>query len=153
MIAPRRVAAPARRLRLVPSLLAVLAAGCGRAPAVPPGHPVSGAVILDGRPFLIPGTAFGKVWFHPDPGKGNTGQAVIVGHVDEHGRYELPGGAAAGWYRVSVVVAEKVDTQNPSGRRKSLVAARYGRPETSGLAVEVGPNPAPGGYDLRLVTR
>jgi hypothetical protein len=135
------------------ALLSVLIPGCRRASAGAGLYPVSGTVTLDGRPVEASVRVFGKVWFHPDAAKGNPGTTALVGHIDEHGRYQLGGGgggAPAGWYRVSVVVAETVDPRNPTARRRSLAPDRYGRPETSGVEVEVVADPAPGAYDLRL---
>ena len=133
------------------ALSACLLVGCGRSPAGGERYPVAGAVTLDGRPLAVPGTASGRVWFHPDATKGHSGSVSLVGMIDEGGRYEMPeGGVSPGWYRVTVVVADKVDPQKTKQLRKSFVAGRYGRPETSGLSVQVVADPAPGAYDLRL---
>jgi hypothetical protein len=136
------------------ALLSVIIPACRRgSPAGAGLYPVSGTVTIDGRPVAASVRVFGKVWFHPDATKGNSGTTAVVGHIDEHGRYQLGGeggGAPAGWYRVTVVVAETVNPENPTARRRSLTPDRYGRPETSGVAVEVVADPAPGAYDLRL---
>lgn len=132
----------------------LVAAGCHRSPSnVSDRHRVAGTVLVDGKPLEVPANVFGKVWLHPDTSKGNSGGAAVTAGIDQQGRYEVSadtGGLPAGWYRVTVVIAEKVDPNGSRAKRKSLIAAKYGRPETSGLAVEVVANAAPGAYDLHL---
>jgi hypothetical protein len=65
-------------------------------------------------------------------------------------------GAPPGWYKVIVTAREEaapVHPKLPKQHRpaaRSLLPAKYGQVETSGLSVEVVENPAPGAYDLKL---
>jgi hypothetical protein len=128
------------------------------APADPYGVgktcPVEGQVFQNGaRLTLKPGT-FGRVWFHPDAGKGNQCPQVAVGDLNEAGEFKLTmrdqPGAPPGWYKVAVVVTVEIDPHQPKRPRKSFVNEKYGNPKTSKLAVQVVDNAPPGSYDLRL---
>jgi hypothetical protein len=116
--------------------------------------PVSGQLTLNGKPLRLKPNAFARVWFYPDASKGNNCPQVASGDVDAQGHYQLStrgrDGAAPGWYRVMVIATEHVDPNQPSRRRPSFVAARYGSPQTSGLAVRVVEAPSAGAYDLHL---
>ncbi len=109
--------------------------------------PVVGKVTVNGAPL-----ASGAVTFQPDREKGNLTQHIPVGTLGAEGRYELMSatkkGAPLGWYKVAVSAQEPIDPKNPYAPPKHLVNPKYSDAATSGLAVEVVANAAPGAYDL-----
>lgn len=120
------------------SLLSLLAAagltGCSRTPA-PELAPVSGRVMLDGRPLV--GI---KVAFAPDAAAGNKGP-MATGWLDRQGRYELQtvrglSGAVPGPQQVFFldpnVGASSEEADKTAGLHPKLL-----NPATSGLAAEV----------------
>jgi hypothetical protein len=123
-------------------------AGCGKG-AGEGLVPVAGKVTVDGKPL---GT--GAVTFHPDAAKGNTTPHVPVGMLDDQGNYKLMSGsregAPPGWYKVTVTAQEPPDEKNPYAPPKSLINPKFGDVQTSGLAVQVVENPAPGVYDFKV---
>lgn len=137
------------------ALLLALAA-CSRPEpyGVGPTVPVKGQILVAGKPLRLPANAFARVWFHPDSAKGNSCPQVPAADLQPDGSFALATrdapGAPPGWYKVMLVATTHVDPNNPSRRRPAFVAARYGSPDTSGLAVRVVAEPAPGAYDLRL---
>jgi hypothetical protein len=137
-------------------LAALALAGCSD----PSGAlPVSGRVLVDGEPLQATGAT---VTFRPNREKGNTTEMEPAGTVDEHGNYTLyysPGkkGAPPGWYTVQIAgsgVGPGVQTPRPAEAHFSPAKPPFDKKfistKTSGLEVEVVPNPASGGYDLRL---
>jgi hypothetical protein len=141
---------------LVGLLLPVLTLGCGDPDSVVT-LPVAGRVTVNGEPLAA---ATATVVFHPDRSRGNLSPHEPVGHVESDGSYILAtagkSGAPPGWYLVIVSAYErpKDDTRRHHfAAAKSyhlLVNRRYGDPRTSGLKLEVVPNPAPDQYDLKL---
>lgn len=137
--------------------LGCLAQGCGDSSGVGPTFPVSGKVTLNNEPVTAKTTI---VLFKPDASKGNTSLYEPTGTVDAEGNYKLTtkgkNGAPAGWYKVIVTAREEAAPAHPKGPKqhrpvsKSLLPAKYGRPETAGLSIEVVENPVPGTYDLKL---
>jgi hypothetical protein len=130
-------------------------AGCGGdAYNVGGTVPVAGTVSLGNEPLRLSASTFGKVWFHPDASAGNTSGQVAVGDIDADGGYKLftrdAPGAPPGWYKVAVVVSERTEPGQAHKRRKSLISAKYGDPEKSGLRVEVRGQTQDTAYDLRL---
>jgi hypothetical protein len=139
-----------RARRLLFALLAcgwaVLPAGCGSKSGTPA---VTGKVTVAGKPLTT-----GSVSFRPDKAKGNTSPHEPGGDIDAQGNYKLytagKEGAPPGWYKVVVVATEPLDPKNPYAPPRSFLHSRYNSAETSGLAVQVVDNPAPGAYDLKL---
>ena len=127
-------------------LLCLALSGCDSAGKV---LPVQGKVLLDGTPLST-----GSLVFKPDATKGNNSTLQPASDISTDGTYNLftreKPGAPAGWYKVGVVAEGPASATDPYAPRKSLVAQKYNDPETSGLAVEVVENPAPGAYDLKL---
>jgi hypothetical protein len=124
-------------------------AGC-TPDAVGPVVPVKGKVTVDDQPLK-----HGAVAFHPDTNKGNTTPHEPHGEIDGEGNYTLfttdRAGAPPGWYRVSVISQTSTATeQNPYAAPISNIAAKYGDPNTSGLAVEVKAGADPSSYDLKV---
>lgn len=113
-----------------------LCQGCGS--GKPALHNVQGQVFYQGTTL-----ARGVVVFTPDASRGNGGP-LAYGEIQADGRYRLQTdgarGAAAGWYRVTVLSVE-APTGVPSGARyafpRSLLPERYRDPDLSGLASEV----------------
>jgi hypothetical protein len=117
--------------------LLLLAAGCGSG-----GHdvfrPVRGRVLYRGVPL-----SGGTIVFSPDPERGGSGP-LAVADIQPDGYYVLKTedrpGAAAGWYRVTVV-ALQVPPASPGAAgwvpARSLVPAKYRDPELSGLSCQV----------------
>lgn len=131
-------------------VLGLTLAGCGKGAG--DGEklvPVAGKVTLNGKPL---GT--GAVTFQPDTAKGNTTRHIPVGQLDAAGNYKLMSatteGAPPGWYKVTVTAQEPMDSKNPYAPPKHLINPRFGDVRTSGLAVQVVENPAPGAYDFNV---
>jgi hypothetical protein len=122
-------------------------AGCGGSSDL---IEVKGRVLMGDKP--VP-KGHGYVIFHPDASKGNSSLEQAQGQIDQEGNYVLVTrenrGVAPGWYKVSVTLAEVIDPANPYVT-KWLIPEKYIDPATSGLEVEVVPNPTPGAYDLKL---
>jgi hypothetical protein len=144
-------------MRIAPVLACglLVMAGCGGdAYDVGATVPVAGTVSLGKEPLRLSSSWFGKVWFHPDASQGNTSGQVAVGNIDANGTYKLftrdTPGAPAGWYKVAVVVSERTEPGQAHKRRKSLIPAKYGDPEKSGLRVEVCAGSQDKAYDLWL---
>jgi hypothetical protein len=120
--------------------------------------PVEGHVTLDGKPLQVDGARgrTGYVVFYPDSSRGNNSREEPRGQIDAEGRYRvlsgLKRGAAAGWYKVTVSVAEQ---PNPNDAYKFtwLVPQDYVDKDKSALTLEVIENPEPGAFDLRLHSR
>jgi hypothetical protein len=149
---------PGVRMRVVrfPALAAVfaVAGGCNQsAPTpLPKLRTVAGYVKLGGAP--LPN---GTVTFHPDPAKGNNLSVTPYGVIAQDGSYKLTtggdDGAPLGWYKVTVA---------PSGMPKEMPArgepmpkapafnAKYQKPNSSGISIEVVEAPKSGAYDIEL---
>ncbi len=148
---------PRSRLFLTTLLLTIPALGCGDDSGVGKTVPVSGKVFLEDTPWTAKTTI---VLFKPDTSKGNTSPFEPTGTVDAAGTYTLTtkgkNGAPPGWYKVIVTAREEAAPEHaklPKQHRpvaRSLLPAKYGQAETSGLSIEVVENPAPGAYDLKL---
>ena len=144
------------RPNLVPLFVMILAAGCGGA-EIGRTYPVRGTLTINGEPLLAKTTT---VLFQPDAARGNNSKYESNGILDGTGTYQLTTqgrrGALAGWYKVIVTAydapPEHRKSAKPGARPvvMSLVPAKYGRAESTPLAVEVVANPAPGAYDLKL---
>lgn len=108
------------------ALVAVV--GCGH--GGPDLAPLSGTVLLDGRPLER-----GIVQFVPESGTG----PAAVGSIAE-GRFvaETAGrrGARPGRYRVRIE-ARALPVDETDTLPKSLIPARYGNPSTSGIGYDV----------------
>jgi hypothetical protein len=138
--------------RYIPILLclslALLGAGCGDKSGVGATVPVAGKVTVGGQPL-----AKGSVSFKPDTAKGNTSKFEPSSDIDASGGYSLltngKPGAPAGWYKVTVVAEEAVDSTNPKPP-KSLVSVKYKDPETTPLSVEVKAGASPDAYELKV---
>jgi hypothetical protein len=107
--------------------------------------PVSGSVTEAGKALTK-----GNVTFHPVDKAGY----LPAGTIDEQGKYTLTTrgavGAPAGKYKVVVSVQVPSNPKDPYSVPKSLIHAKYGKPETTDLVVEVKDNPTSGDYDLNL---
>jgi hypothetical protein len=116
--------------------------------------PVEGQVFYKGKPLAINEGEFGRVWFHPDPAKGNKTPQVAVGDIDAEGKFTLAtrgqAGVPLGWYKVMIVATEQIDPTQPKRKRQSLVPARYTAVQTSPLTVEVVEQPTAEAYHLQL---
>jgi predicted small lipoprotein YifL len=124
---------------------ALLVAGCGG--DGPKLLPVQGKVTADDQPL-----SKGSVRFVPDTAKGNAAKYEPAGEIGADGSYTLSTlgkpGAPAGWYKVSVVSTDPVDSSKPLAV-KSYVGKKYNDTQTSGLSVEVVASPPAGAYDLK----
>jgi hypothetical protein len=149
----QRLNPPRRRLISTFGLLGVLSmplAGCGQGPEG--GEkllPVAGKVTMGDKPLTT-----GAVTFHPDAAKGNSTPHIPVGFLDAQGNYKLKSatkdGAPPGWYKVTISAHEPVDEKNPYAPPKHIIDPKFGSEQTSGLAVQVVENPAPGAYDFNV---
>src|SRR5206468_35759 len=104
---------------------------CG--PGRRPVYPVSGKVLVQGRP-----AAGAQLTFHP---VGENGPNAIrpVAHVDDQGNFRLTSykegdGAPAGEYRVTVQWFRAVPDPSQRGEYtpRNFLPARYGQAESSG---------------------
>jgi hypothetical protein len=139
-------------------LSGILATGCPDASGVGQTFPVSGTITLDGQPLVAKTTV---VLFMPDAAKGNGSPFEPTGTVDGQGRYTLvtknKPGAPPGWYKIAVT-AHEGRSEHPKGTLRhrpvahAVIPSKYGQPDTSDLSIEVVENPAPGAYDVKLVT-
>jgi hypothetical protein len=146
----------------------LLAAAVGCSDGFPKLVPVSGKVTLDGKPL-----PYKSVYYHPEPGTPGTGAATTT---KEDGSYSLLAirngavktlpGVPAGSYKV-VITEPKVPVgpaaEVPAGqpepavgpagpsRKRAEIPARYSKPETTPLRVEVPPEG--GTLDLKLTSR
>ena len=123
---------------LAAAFLAIVVAGCGSGKA--PLAPVRGKVYYRGAP--LPG---GTIVFTPDESRGGNGP-LARSEIQPDGAFTLrtgdQPGAAAGWYRITVVAVEPSPVL-AAGQRfaapRSLLPDKYRDPELSGLRCEVRP--------------
>jgi hypothetical protein len=99
------------------------------------------------------GTGF--VTFHPDDAKGNKSLEEAVGPIQPDGSYVLETrgkpGAAKGWYKVGVSLAEVMNPNNPYVTNWLMPNPdKYQNWSKSGISIEVVDNPQPGQYDIKL---
>jgi hypothetical protein len=110
---------------------------------------VEGQVKFAGKPLTK-----GSVVFSPDASKGNTSNHEPRGSIEADGRYKMithpKEGAPPGWYKVGVIATESKDPKNPYALPTSLIPEKFGKPDESGLRVEVRKDAPPGSYDLEL---
>src|SRR5207237_5335067 len=139
---------------IVLGLLAV--AGCGDRAGK--RYPVSGKVLVEGRPLL---GKTGSVVFKPDRLKGNPSMFEALGTIDSAGHYVLSTrgrpGAPQGWYKVIVSVAEpgqarieNKTTTGPKSKTILVIPARFADEGKSGLVKEAAAEAASERYDLDL---
>src|SRR5258708_7342139 len=128
-------------LGLTTVLLAGLA-GCGQSGSATM-LPVEGQVKFKGK-LLTKGT----VVLYPDPSKGNITKHEPRAVIEADGRYQVvthpQQGAPPGWYKVTVSVTEPSDPKNPYSLPRSLTPEKFGKPDESGLSLEVRSHPPPG---------
>jgi hypothetical protein len=97
----------------------------------------------------------GYVTFHPDDKKGNTSLEEAVGAIQPDGSFALETrgqpGAAKGWYKVGVSLAEVMDPNNPYVTNWLMPDPdKYQDWNQSGISIEVVDQPAAGQYDIKL---
>ena len=61
-----------------------------------------------------------------------------------------PTASVRGRYRVTVTAHAPADAKNPYAPPRHLINPIFGDVQTSGLAVQVVENPAPGAYDFNV---
>ena len=138
-----------RLFALVFFVLTAFAAGCANEEKL---TKVRGTLYIGDQPSQ---KGMGYITFHPDASKGNTWQEEAVGAVQPDGTYELEmrgkKGAANGWYKVGITVAEVIDPKNPYVTNWLMPSPeKYQRWDKSGISVEVVDKPEPGQYDIKL---
>lgn len=137
-------------LCLLSAVLFVAVSGCGSDPMN--AATVTGKVTVDGKALTR-----GSVRFVPDKSKGNNATTEPTGTIGSNGEYSLvtngKPGAPLGWFKVSVVAAEPLDSSKATATPKSDVALKFNDPEKSGLSVEVVSSPAAGAYDLKTTAK
>jgi hypothetical protein len=130
------------------SAIVFVLAGCGGETTIQ----VKGKVLVDGQPLTV-----GTVIFTPDAAKGNTSLDEPRGQLDANGVYHLyrtkgSTAVAPGWYKISISAQRLKDPKDPYSY-VSRIPTKFANPETSGLALEVVADPAPGAYDIALPAR
>lgn len=132
---------------LCASLLALGGVGCDAGASIGKTVPVAGKVTVAGQPLTT-----GSVAFKPDGSKGNNSKFEPASTIGSDGSYQLitngKSGAPPGWYKVTVVAEEEVDSINPIP--KSKINAKYKDPQNTPLSIEVKEGAAPDAYDLKL---
>ncbi len=129
--------------------LSLIFAGCAKDDGL---TEVRGTLYIGDQPST---KGMGYVTFHPDSSKGNTWQEESVGTIQPDGSYSLEmrgkKGAALGWYKVGVTVAEVIDPQNPYVTHWLMPnPEKYQSWNKSGIGIEVVEKPQPGQYDIKL---
>ena len=134
-------------------LLSLLAAGCN-SNSLPNLVPVSGTVLLDGKPMPQ-----GTIGFVPVDPTGEVASSPIV-----NGKFQMvttasSRGVVSGAYHIIISSHEPVALPDPSvpfqldpnnlpPPPKSLIPEKYGNPKTSGLVTTVAPNMPPLLFEL-----
>jgi hypothetical protein len=141
------------RLRPVLIVVCLLAsAGCGGSSRFGKTVPVSGQVLLDGKPLTT-----GTVSFYPSGDASKHTGLVPMSLIDEQGGYNLyldgQEGAPLGHYKVVVAAGRPSDPKDEYSVPISLVADQFTRPESTPLTVEVTETPGPGQYDLHVAKK
>jgi hypothetical protein len=122
-----------RFFSLVIALAWAASSGCGGSDeGQVPTVRVSGTLSVDGKPV-----SKGTVHFIPEKGRPATG-------IVQEGKFTLTtytdgDGAIPGKNRVSVEVVEEVPTKDGDTTAKSLIAAKFMNPESSGIQLEIRP--------------
>lgn len=138
---------------VVATLLSVLLSGCGD-DGIGTIYPVSGSVLQNAEPFKV---KTGYVVLKPDTEKGNNTKFEPAGTIDSDGNFEIyteqRSGAPPGWYKVIVTASGETPKppRNQSSIRpasKSLLSAKYGREDSTPLAIEVVASPSEDAYDI-----
>ena len=127
-------------------------AGC-KGPPPTPCFPVAGKVSWQKK--VLPS---GIVTFVPDASKGNTSKENAIGMIGADGSYSLKtngrDGAPLGWYKVGVDPRGMPIDVPPVGQplpKAPAINAKYQKPDTSGISIEVTESAAkPGAYDIEL---
>ena len=122
---------------------ALLLAGCGGGDAGPTIHPVSGKVLVDGRP-----AAKAQVTFHPSPGQ--TAGMIPMAEIAADGSFRpstrMSGdGAPAGDYTLTILWPEFKLDHGEEVAGPDRLGGRYNDPRKSGLKViiKAGENSLP----------
>jgi hypothetical protein len=137
-----------RAFSFILGTLALLAStGCGGLKL----YPVSGTVMLDGKPLTAT-----RVSFNPDASKGNNQSVSCVGRLDGEGRFQIytttakgsvgGPGAPLGWYRVTLVTGLPGDPE-------IKVNPKYLDANKSPILIEVVEKPEPSRYDLKFPSK
>ena len=133
----KSIRADAFRSWSIGAILVCALSSLGCRPKTPNVVPVTGKVLLDGKPL-----ATGSVLTQPGAGRGSKG--FIQDGAFELSTFAKGDGAVLGTHKVGVVAYESHGTGGPEATMgKLLVPERYINPETSGLTIEVtadGPN-------------
>jgi hypothetical protein len=138
-----------RSLFFLPVLAASLFAGCQGGEKL---IEVKGQVLVGAQPAT---KGMGYVTFHPDDKQGNKSLEEPVGAIGPDGTYTLKSrekmGAAPGWYKVGVSIAEVMDPKNPYVTKWLMPEPdKYQDWNKSGIRIEVVAKPAAGQYDIKL---
>jgi hypothetical protein len=118
------------------ALVCCLAFGCEQ--AMPPLAPVRGRICYRSVPLHT-----GRIVFSPDSLHGTTGPLASA-EIQPDGSFTLRTadamGAAAGWYRITVLAVETAGARTPGDmapRPRLLLPEKYADPALSGLAWEI----------------
>jgi len=135
-------------LRLTTLTIAVLAigvTGCGESKQIP----VSGKILLDGKPITVEKGQSASVNFY-----GGEGKAFGIGEVKENGEYTASSnnkpGLPAGTYKVTVTYSKPKDSKDPYSVPVRLINEKFTSAEFTELKIEVKDNAPPDSYDLKV---
>jgi hypothetical protein len=124
-------------------LVMMLVTGCSKEPDLLPVHPVTGQVLLDGRP-----AAGAFVYFHPKTGSGTF--PTPTAKADARGNFSLTtyraeDGAPLGEYAVTVELRQVVQKQGEVELGPNVLPPKYSSPKTTSLVANVieGANSVP----------
>ena len=131
-----RINALSRRVALV-SLVAMVAAGCGRAEKQVPVVPVTGSISFQGKP-----PAGAQIVLHAASGSETDAVVAPVGLVKPDGSFEIStygegDGAPAGEYTATVQWFKLVSGDGGSGRGPNVLPPKYSQAQTSPIKVAV----------------
>jgi len=134
-----------------------LATGCSKSDELASVVPVKGKIVFLGKPISAGNTR--AVILTPDNSQGNTSLHEARGTIDREGNFEVTtanrNGALPGPYKVAIVLMDSPlpDSKNPYVEPKWLIDPKYGKPELSGLKLNVVENAPAGAYDLQVATK
>jgi hypothetical protein len=129
---------PLRNLILLAAVLLLSSGGCSDSPDGVETHPLSGVVILNGKPepgVVLTFLAEGQGGANASAITDDAGEFVASTSFDMGAREQA--GVLAGTYRVTATKFEKPDFSGKQSAPKNLLPAKYSKAQTSDLTATV----------------